>query len=131
MSKLTRENAILPFTPAADLTGKEGYAVSVDDDGTIYLYDNQNEAPFGIIIHGTNPSEKTSVAVMAGGLAGTVKVKLSAAVTNIGTNLFAMDDAIFNPTAGTSAFLCAQALETGVAGELIEALLFRPQEVVV
>ncbi len=123
--KLTRENAILPFTPAADLTGKEGYAVSLDAEGKLLLHAAEDAAPFGIIIHGTDTSEKTSVALLAGGLAGTVKLKLNDAVSTVGPLLRVTESGTFTPDSGYN-IACAQALETGVAGELIEAVLFRP-----
>lgn len=125
MSKLTRENAILPFTPAVDLTGKEGYAVSVNAQGEVALHDDDTVEPFGVIIHGTNTDEKSSIALFAGGLAGTVKLKLDDALTQVGALLHVTDDGVFSPD-NIYTIACAQALETGVTGELIEAVLFRP-----
>lgn len=126
--KLTRENAILPFTPDADLTGKEGYIAQLENNGNVVpWYLSSGATPLGAIVHGTNVDEKTSVALCAGGLAGTVKLKLSAAVTEVGQELQVDNLGTVSPDPGTGGrTLVAQALETGVADELIEAVLFRP-----
>jgi hypothetical protein len=128
MSKLTRENAILPFVPKVNLSGKEGHIVQLEGDGTVGLwYASSGERPFGVIVHGTNTDERASIALCAGGLSGTVKLKLSAAVTAVGQELQVENTATVSPDAGTgSRTLVAQALETGVEGEMIEAVLFRP-----
>lgn len=132
MSKLTRTNAILPFTPLADLTGKEGYVVLIESDGTIATYSSSGgKQPFGVIVHGTDVDEKTSVAVLSGGLAGTVKVKLAFTVATPGELLAVRGGGeMITPSHASALFTCAQALETGVAGELIEAVLFRPESTV-
>ncbi|MFU8849295.1 MAG: hypothetical protein ACNA77_11340, partial [Opitutales bacterium] len=76
--------------------------------------------------------EKTSIALFAGGLAGTVKVKLGSSVNAIGTNLWIDDNGTFHPTpvSGPS-FISAKALETGASGELVEAVLFRPEQIII
>jgi hypothetical protein len=125
MSKLTRTNAILPFTPAVDLTGKEGYAVSVNAQGKVDLHADDTVEPFGVIIHGTNTHEKTSVALFSGGLAGTVKLKLDDPVNQVGAFLRFTDDGVFSPDS-IYTVVCAQVLETGVTGEHVEAVLFKP-----
>jgi hypothetical protein len=126
--KLTRENAILPFTPVNDLTGKEGYIAQLESNGKVVpWYISSAKRPLGAIVHGTNIDEKTSVALCAGGLSGTVKLKLSAAVTAVGQELKVDNQGTVSPDPGTGGrTLVAQALETGVANEMIEAVLFRP-----
>ncbi len=124
MSKLTRENAILPFTPAVDLTGNEGYVVQIESDGTISPFlSSSGKQPFGLIVHGTNVDEKTSVVPLSGGLAGTVKVKIASTIDNAGLLLGVRSggDLIIS-THASALFICAQALETGVAGEMIKAI---------
>ena len=126
--KLTRENAILPFTPANDLTGKEGQLVQLETNGTISLWSvSSGKRPLGAIVHGTSVDENTSVALCAGGLSGTVKLKLSASVSTSGQELQIDNLGTVSPDPGTGGrTLVAQALETGVADEMIEAVLFRP-----
>jgi len=85
--------------------------------------------PFGIIIHADQ--ERASIAPLTGGLSGTVLLKLQTAAyagnelyvdQTGGINGFA--DAFEESPSGN--YLCALALESGVQGELIEAVLFRP-----
>ena len=126
--KLTSENAILPFTSTADLTSKEGYAVQNETGGSVSLFSAIiGKKPFVIIVHGTSIDEKSSIAVLSGGLGGTVKVKIAAPV-EVGTILGVQSGGDFMLSTHVSAdFACAQALEEGVAGEMIEAVLFKPE----
>lgn len=128
--KLTRENAILPFTPASDLSNMEGNAVSINSAGEITLHASGDTKPFGVIIHGTTTEEKTSVALLSGGLRGTVKLKLKAAVNQVGQVLHVAEDGSFSPDGSAYPIACAQALETGVEGELVEAVIFHPLKIV-
>ena len=131
--KLTRENAILPFTPARDLTGLEGQFVFINGDGVLDLYHYYyggptSGAPFGVILVGSNVDEKTSVAIAAGGFSGTLKLKLSAAV-NLGDTLEIINTGMVRADQESGArTLVGVALESGVADELIEAVIFRPIE---
>ena len=127
MSKLTRENAILPIAAAVNLTGQEGSLVFWDGTDLVLTTDPAEDV-FGVVIVGAPAGEPSSIAISAGGLAGTVKVKLSEAVTAVGTYLMA------GATAGTAipatgsapSKACAMALETGVGDELVEAVIFKP-----
>jgi hypothetical protein len=130
MSKLTRENAILPFPPNSDLTGKEGHIVSIQTNGNVgavALYSvSGGLPPFGVVLLGSNAGEKTSVAISSGGLAGTIKVKLSAPV-KAGEELQIDETGTVSPDSGSgNRIIVGLALEAGVADELIEAVLFRP-----
>ncbi|MGF1451461.1 MAG: hypothetical protein ACFB21_05245 [Opitutales bacterium] len=124
---LARTNAILPFFPASDLRGAEGRFATVDQtDGLLYI-SGLTERLAGVITFGGNVGEPCSVAMSAGGLAGTVKVKLAAPVTAVGQYLQLNEDGSVSPDSGSGTrILVAQAVETGVADELIEAILFRP-----
>jgi hypothetical protein len=121
---IARSNAIIPITPAADHTGKEGYAVVIVD-GKSSIVTSNTAAPIGVITEGADTTGKDSVALIGGGLAGTVKVKLgtSPGTVVLGTYLEIKADGAFKADAGTSGTVCALALETGAAGELIEAAL--------
>jgi len=128
--KLTRENAILPFPPNSDLSGKEGYIVCIQTNGyvgAVEVYSTTGSLPpFGVVLVGSTGGEKTSVAICSGGLAGTVKLKLSAAV-KAGEDLQVDNGGTVSPDSGSgSRILVGQALEEGVEDELIEAILFRP-----
>lgn len=113
---ITRSNAVIPITPAADLTGKEGYFITAA--GALA---GANVAAHGVITEGAPVSGKASVAICAGGYAGTVSIKLGANATAgafVGSN--AAGEAI--PTATTK---CAQILEAGTTGELVEGVIFK------
>ena len=131
MSKLTRENAILSFRTTGDLSDHLGEAVSMSlPNGvpTVELLPDPDSKPFGIIIHAD--SERASVAVISGGLAGTVKVKLQESayagnelyIYNVG-GVAGFGDAVEGAPSGK--YICAVAMESGLTGELIEAVLFR------
>jgi len=130
--KLARTNAIIPLPTSADypLAGKEGYAVALID-GYASIQDDAAGTPFGVLLEAGDVPGKASVAVLAGGLAGTVRVKLVQAVEAIGTDLQLVGSAGgcgFGPDAGAGErVVTAQALETGAIGELIEAVLFKPK----
>jgi hypothetical protein len=131
--KLARTNALIPMptSSATDTYGKEGYPVDANSDGTVDLCaDATGNPPFGVIVLGAEHPGKVTVAVAAGGLAGTVRVKLLQAVMAPGALLKLVDSAgviAFGPDTGTGArVVMAQALETGAANELIEAVLFKP-----
>jgi len=127
--KLARSNALLPVPtdPAEPILGKEGYA-AVLIDGVAYVQDDATSNPFGVIVEAG--ASKATIAVCAGGLAGTVRVKLAAAVTIVGRDLSLVSTAqgcAFGPAPGSGArVIAAQSLETGAVGELIEAVLFKP-----
>lgn len=132
MSKLTRENAILPFPTLTDLSGHIGEAISITTLGGVphvEVLPDPGTKPFGILIHAD--VENASVVPMSGGLAGTVKVKLQEPaypgnelyIYNVG-GIAGFGDAVEGAPSGK--YLCAVAIESGVVGELVEAVLFRP-----
>ncbi len=115
---LTRDTAIFALTPAADQTGKEGYAVKIAaGEAAIATAHNGN---FGVILDGETTSGKSTIASNAGA-SGTVKVKLSGTVA-LGGNLMVHTDGTFKAHASTK-IVAAVAMEAGVADELIEAAL--------
>ena len=118
---LTRDNAIFAMTPAADQTGKEGYAVKVvAGEAAISTAHNGN---FGVILDGETTSGKSTVASMAGA-SGTVKVKLGATPGTVvmGSLLMVHTDATWKLHTGSNN-VSAVAIEAGVATNLIEAAL--------
>lgn len=124
---IARENAIIPLTPAADYTGKEGYFVKNNGSGLATLCTNTTDAPLGVIVGGADTTGKASVAIHGAGLAGTVKVKVTATspgtiVLGSGLELAAEDGTVKLATGG-GATVVGIALESGAAGELVEAAL--------
>lgn len=135
-SHLARANAVLPFAAesGSDLTGKEGFPVWVDTPTRTarLLPDAMYYWPFGVVLQGRPATEKSSIAVSAGGLAGTVRVKLLQDVPHIGDWLQLVDvngQVAFGPDAGSgNRIIMGISLEPGAAGELIEAVLWLPFE---
>ena len=124
-----RSNSILPFATVGDvdLTGKEGYLVKADTaSGRVALLTSASDIPIGVLMRAAPPGEKNSVAVAFGGLAGTVRVKLGADVA-FGQLLKTRADATVEPfTEASGEVFVGRALESGVAGELVEAALSNP-----
>lgn len=125
--KLARSIAILPFLAASDLTGKSGHFVTVSAAGAVDLPATATQAPFGLALTDAPTGEPVSVALARGGLAGTVRVKLAGPVPSIGALLALQAGGRVIADPGTGArVLVAQAVETGVTDELIEAVLIAP-----
>ena len=126
-TSLARPNAILSFEANADLTGYVGRFI-VLSAGKAALLSSATVKPLGVLLCDGKADERVTVALGAGGLAGTVRVKLAATVSTIGAYLQTTADGRVQTDAGTGArTLVAQALETGVTDELVEAILIAPQ----
>ncbi len=125
-TSLARTNSILPFEAATDLTGHVGRFV-VLTAGKVALVSSAAQKPFGVLLTDGKAGDRVTVAVGAGGLAGVIRVKLSAPVGWPGTDLQLVTDGRVQPDANTGArVIVAQSLESGAVDELIEAVLFRP-----
>lgn len=122
---IARSNAIVPLTPTADHTGKDGYFVlatgALVSSATATL-------PLGVITEGFDTTGKDSVALP--NFAGTVKVKVTTSSPGsivAGSFLTVKADGTVQLDAGTgSRIQVARAIEAGAAGELIEAYLVHP-----
>lgn len=123
---IARSNAILPLTPAADYTGKEGYFVKIVA-GEASLCTGTTDAPIGVIISEGDTTGTVGVAIIGAGLSGTVKVKVTGSSPGtivLGSPLeLAAEDGTVKLGTGGGATVVAIALESGAANELIEAVL--------
>lgn len=129
MNSLVKNRALLALTPYADQTLKEGYAVKAQSDGTVAVVSSTTDVPFGVLVDGGATTGKSTVAIAAGGFAGTVRVKLGSSPGTVlmGTNLQVNADGTAKADALTGTrVVFAQAMEAGAANELIEAVLFKP-----
>ena len=125
-TSLARTNAIVTHKAAYDLTGKVGHFTLLTSTPLVELW-SENNIVFGVLMTDGKAGENVTVALSAGGLAGTVRVRLAATVTYASQYLQITADGRVVPDTGSGdRILVAQALETGVTGELIEAVLFRP-----
>jgi len=122
-----RTNAILPFTPAADQTGLEGYFVEASS-GNVAVCNAATDIPLGVIVEGSDTTGKSSIALPNYG--GTVPLKItgtSPGTIVVGTNLTLKSDGTVQADAGTgNRVRVARALEIGSAGEVIEGYLLEP-----
>lgn len=123
MSQGTLANAVLSLTPNETHVDKEGFGVTISGDvATINASASVHHD--GIIIDGEATTGKSSVMVFPG--TSPVKVRLSGSVTK-GAKLQQASDGTFVTDAATgSRVLAGRALQTGVTGENIWALLFNP-----
>ncbi|MFO1459520.1 MAG: hypothetical protein U1G08_08920 [Verrucomicrobiota bacterium] len=126
---LSRTDAIVPATPAADHTGKEGFFVE-PSGAAVAVINSAADLPLGVITEGRPQTGKDSIAICGGG-AGIVKVKLSA---NPGAVVFGAYLVLDGATLGTAKLdpgagarvRVARALEAGAADERIDAILLDP-----
>lgn len=123
-----RGDQVIPITPSADHTGKEGYFVDLSS-GEAVISATATVAPFGLILEGQKTTAKDAIALP--GVSGTVKVKVTG--TSPGTIalgsvlILAPEDGTAKLDEGTAARVqVAVALEAGAANELIEARLIEP-----
>lgn len=124
--KLARPNAIISILSDEDLSGQEGCLVRMSSNTAVGLVDSAAAIPFGLLLTAGKTGERVSVAIAAGGLAGTVRVKLAGTVY-IGSQLqLTADGRAIADLGENSRVLIGIALEPGVTNELIEAVLFRP-----
>lgn len=129
MNYIGRENAIITLAAGADHTNKEGYLVDVDANEKANLIDAAADIPFGAILEGGAVNGRSSIVVAAGGFKGTVRLKLGASPGTVktGTLLQTNTDGTVKADAGSGTrVVTGQALESGQANELIEAILFKP-----
>jgi hypothetical protein len=112
-----RVNAVMPLQSIVDHSANDGLFVSTS--GSLA----GAAAPFGIILEGSPVGLPNSIAICAGGYAGTVKVRVGGAIARgslCGSNALSQAD----PSA---VIKCCQLLEdSNAAGGLVEAVLFRP-----
>lgn len=124
---ISRSTAVIPLTPTADHTGKEGYFVE-NSSGSAAIVNAATDIPIGVITEGGETTGKSAIAVPAFG--GIVKVKVtdtSPGTITLGTYLTVKSDGTVQADAGTgSRVRVARAVEAGAAGELIDAYLMEP-----
>ena len=116
-------NKVTATAGATTLVNKEGYGVKLHTDGTIIVCSAATDSPIGILARGNTAGNPVEVA-----LPGTkTVVKLSGTVKQF-AHLDVAADATFTTSAYATNTMCAQALEAGVSGDLINALILTPCE---
>lgn len=120
-----RGTAVLGLNPAADYSANEGYGVTRASD-IVTLNASATVPTYGIILEpGVDADSTVSIGVLGGNL-GPVRVKLGGNVT-AGARLQQHTDGRFVADATTGArSLVGWANESGVADDLIEAVMHAP-----
>ena len=122
----SRGNSIVKATPGADHSSSRGYFVIVSSAGVANISATAaSDIPHGVITDGEVATGQDSVALF--NYPSPVKVKLGAASTayTFGT-LHATDGTVCDdPGSGARVRVCLF-LETGVATELVDAILIYP-----
>jgi hypothetical protein len=135
MSKLTRTNAIIHAKANTDFSAYVGCIANLNSSNVVSLWDPEGDSPSCLIIYAE--ADSVTVVPLHGGLSGTVKVKLLAEVSAGHELYFAIQGQdqgfvdLLEETVAGDFFICALALESGVAGEMVEAVLFRPEAVTI
>lgn len=113
-----RENAVLPFLGATDLTDKEGYLVTLAGETATLSASATVRAP-GIILEGRPAAKKSSIGIL-GTIPGTVRMKTSGDITKGAFVQQAADGTVVTDAAAGARTIVGVALETGVSGDKIE-----------
>ena len=122
---LTRAVAIVGLTPSADHTDKEGYLVGIAGD-VATISASATVPAKGVILDGNDTDGESSVGIL-GALPGTVRLKTSGAITKGDRVQQAADGTVVTDAGpGNARVVVGVALETGVAGDLIEVATFAP-----
>jgi len=121
---IARKEAIIAMTPAADHSEKEGYFVEIVDEEAS-VCDSAADTPHGVILDGEDTDGQDSIGV-CGGNFGPAHVKLSGAVSNGASLQLHTDGSVITDAGSGARVIVAKALEDGVSGDLIEAVILTP-----
>lgn len=119
---LYRDAAIIPFTPAADYSGKKGYLVTLSGN-TATVSASATVRARGVILEPNRGDDYTTEEVMVGilgALPGTVPMKLSGTVTKGDALQQHTDGTVITDAGSGSRVIVGIALESGVSGDIIE-----------
>lgn len=125
----TREDAIISLTPAADYTGKRGYLVG-HDGTTATVSSSATTRAKGVILEPNRTSagyatEKVTVALL-GSTQGSVRMSAGGTIAAGDWVQQDSDGQVVTDAGSGSRVIVGQALEAGVAGDLIEVAPIAP-----
>jgi len=121
---IVRKEAIIALTPAVDHSEKEGYFIILTA-GAPVVSSSASDVPFGVIIDGEEADGVDSIGV-CGGAFGSAHVKLSGAVSKGDSLQLHTDGSVITDAGSGARVIVAKALEDGVSGDLIEAVILTP-----
>lgn len=126
MSSLyARGNAIIPFTPSADHTDKEGYLV--DLAGDVATISSSASVPAkGVILEGQDTDSVSSIGIL-GGLAAPVRLRAGGTIAKGAEVQQGADGRVLTDAGnGNARLIVGVALEAAVAGQLFDAVAHKP-----
>jgi hypothetical protein len=119
-----RQPVVIPLTPSADQSGKEGYTVGIA--GEVATISASATVPVrGVILDGNDVDGKSAVGIL-GALEGSVLMKTSGVITKGDRVMQAADGTILTDAGANARVLVGVAMESGAAGELIEVATHVP-----
>jgi len=121
---IVRKEAIIAMTPAVDHSEKEGYFIILTA-GLPVVSASASDVPFGVLIDGEEADGVDSIGVCGGNLPP-VRVKLSGAVDKGDSLQLHTDGSVITDAETGARVIVAKALEDGVSGDLIEAVILTP-----
>lgn len=123
---LIKSNGIIPLTPTADHSDKEGYFVE-NSSGSAAIVNATTDIPLGVILDGEDTAGKSSIA-LCGGFHGTCYVKTSGAIAFGALLQLAADGTVITDAATGARVIVGRKVDAGTcsSGDLIEAIIFRP-----
>lgn len=129
MSRTARDNAVIPFTPAADYSAAKGKLVDLAGE-VATLSASATVIAKGVIVEPNDTAagyaaEKVAVAIL-GACAGTVSMRCSGVIAKGAAVQQAADGTIVTEGAGARVVV-GIALEAGAVGENIDVAAFTPR----
>lgn len=125
MSLKDLTDAVVPFTPAADYTDKQGYLVNLAGD-TATISTSATVVVKGVILEGSATTGQTSVAIL-GASPGAVKMKAGGAITKGAFVAQHTDGTIITDAGSGARVIVGVALETAASGDLITVAPITPR----
>lgn len=126
MSSLyARGNSIIPFTPSADHTGKEGFLVNLA--GEIATISASATVPVtGVILEGRPVAGKSAIGIL-GGLPAPIRMIASGVIAKGAEVQQAADGSVVTDAGnGNARLIVGVALEAAVAGQLFQVASCKP-----
>jgi hypothetical protein len=124
-SVFARGSAVVPFTPATDMTDKKGSLVTIAGE-TATLSASATVPAEGVILEGADTDGQVSVGILGAGIPP-VFLKAGGAITKGAALVQDSDDAVIVDPGSGGRVKIGIALEAAAEDELFEAAVFTPQ----
>lgn len=117
-------DSVIPATPVADHREKEGHAVTIAN-GVATVVSSATTVPDGVILNGENTDGQDSVQLFVG-CDKVIDVKLGGAATAMGLGVTDTAGKFLDDPGSGNRVQCVKFLQSGVSGDLVKAILFKP-----